>query len=397
MWEEVGQAFSHFFVSSKTIMKRLFGLIALAALSATSASSPYHSPPASGKLPFPRVYTANIPLPGNTTRGEHASSLAAEVDLLTVIEKTNGTATISFIVHDAGQLKYIQALARLPTMNVRHMQLNPKLTSDLKRQQRSILDGESRQRSRSSYSTIPGFSCYKDLQGTFDWMNAMVARAKTIPGLSVTVKDIGDSFLKTGDANAGHDIWALKITGEGASNSTTPKGVFFVMTGIHAREYAPPELASRWGEVLIDSYGSDGDMTAMLDHTEIHLVLQSNPDGRQVAETDPSTFRRKNLNANGSESTCGDSFGVDLNRNFPFAWGLSTGSSADKCSDTYRGTAPASEPEVKAIVEYCKSIFPESQRKADPEAQKEAAYDVDTTMGIFIDIHSFSELIIWPW
>jgi hypothetical protein len=379
------------------MMKTLFYLINLAALSKISASTQYHSPPTLTPLPFPRVYTANIPLPANNTRGEHASTLAAEVDLLTVIDKSNGTATISFLVHDAAQLKHIQALARLPTMNVRHMQLNPKLTSDLKLQQRTSVDGETHQHSRSSYSTISGFPCYKDLQGTFDWMNAMVVRAKTIPGLSVTIKDIGDSFLKTGNANAGYDMWALKITGEGTNSAATSKGVFFVMTGIHAREYAPPELASRWGEFLIDSYGNDADMTAMLDHTEIHLVLQSNPDGRLVAETDPNTMRRKNLNADGSESTCGDSFGVDLNRNFPFRWGLSSGSSADKCSETYRGTAPASEPEVQAIVEYCKSIFPEGQRKADPEAQQDEAYDVNTTMGIFIDIHSYSELIIWPW
>ena len=68
------------------------------------------------------------------------------------------------------------------------------------------------------------------------------------------------------------------------------------MSGLHPRELAPPELSSRWVESLINAYGNDADITAMLDYTEIHLVVQSNPDGRQVAETNPNVMRRKNMN-----------------------------------------------------------------------------------------------------
>jgi len=74
------------------------------------------------------------------------------------------------------------------------------------------------------------------------------------------------------------------------------------MTGIHTREYAPPDLASQWAECLIDDYGNNADITAMLDHTEIHLVLQANPDGRQVAETNP--------NSPGPTPSCTDSTGL---------------------------------------------------------------------------------------
>jgi murein tripeptide amidase MpaA len=228
-------------------------------------------------------------------------------------------------------------------------------------------------------------------------MDAMVARATSIPGLSITKTDIGNSYLKTKKASTGYDIWVLKITGS-ASNGVpaASKGVFFLMTGIHAREYAPPELASRWVESLINGYETDADITAMLNYTEIHLVLQSNPDGREVAETNPAAWRRKNVNP-GSGRCPKSSQGVDLNRNFPFRWGLSSGSSSSECSETYRGKNAASEPEVKAIIQYADSIFPVAQRKAKPTTQQAVAYPETTTKGVFLDIHSFGDVILTPW
>merc|ERR1719428_541849 len=229
-------------------------------------------------------------------------------------------------------------------------------------------------------------------------MDDMIDRAASIPNLRITKKDIGDSYKKTVN-EGGYDIIALQITGNGvaASGRTTEKGVFFIMTGLHPRELAPPELVSRWLETLIDNYGQDAEATSILDHTELHVVLQANPDGRNAMENDTRTFRRKNLNPGRGGFPCGrNSQGVDLNRNFPFKWGLNSGSSSNKCSETYRGTSPGSESEVKAIVNYVKSIFPEGQRKANPERDLDVPYDEDT-MGIFFDIHSYGEIIIWPW
>ena len=291
-------------------------------------------------------------------------------------------------MHDQEELTFIESLR--PTK----LKVETDLTEDLQ-YQRSY-DDNGRHKQLQNYDTIPGFSCYKSVEGTFNWMNEMVIKATEIPGLSVTISDIGDSYLKTEDATEGSDMLVMKITGNSAG--ATEKGLFFAMSGIHAREYAPVELVSRWADSLINSYGNDADITAMLDHTEIHLVLQSNPDGRKVAETDRDQFRRKNLNPGGSIFPCmGGSYGVDLNRNFPFNWGSNGGSSGFKCSQTYRGPSPASEPEVKAIVDYCESIFPEGQRKADPEGQAQEAFDEKTTKGIFFDVHSFTEIIIWPW
>ena len=80
------------------------------------------------------------------------------------------------------------------------------------------------------------------------------------------------------------------------------------------------------------------------------------------------------------------SLGVDLNRNFPFKWDLNSGSSNNKCDQTYNGTS--SESKVQAIVNYCGSIVPEGQQKADPKGDKQVPFP-DTTKGVlWILIHT---------
>ena len=205
----------------------------------------------------------------------------------------------------------------------------------------------------------------------------------------VEVVDIGDSYLKSVNSTEGYDIKALKITGNGVAGrgESTEKGILFVTTGMHAREYVPPELGSRFAEALVNGYGIDADITSVLDHTEVHLILEGNPDGRFVAETQPALYQRKN-----QRTTCDNpdgQEGVDLVRNFPFKWGLDTGSSSDPCSQVYRGSGPASEPEVQAIIEYAKTVFPADQRKEDPIGQINEPFD-ENTRGVYLDIHSYS-------
>jgi carboxypeptidase T len=207
----------------------------------------------------------------------------------------------------------------------------------------------------------------------------------------VTRIDIGDSFLKTQDVTKGYDIYALKITGK---SSNANKSTMLAMSGIHPREYAPPELLQRWVTQLVEGYGVDADITAILDHAEVHIIIQLNPDGRALAET-TQPWRRKNLNEANAQSCREDETGVDLNRNFPFQWGRTLGSSSRNCAQTYRGRTAASEPEIQAIVNYALSIFPTPQRQSVTSTSSISAYPTETTSGIFIDVHSYGELIIW--
>ena len=54
-------------------------------------------------------------------------------------------------------------------------------------------------------------------------------------------------------------------------------------------------------------------------------------------------------------------------------WGDSDGASDDGCDSTYHGRSPFSEPETRAVVEYAEKIFPEEQRRADPEGSIDEA------------------------
>jgi len=227
---------------------------------------------------------------------------------------------------------------------------------------------------------IPGYPCYRTVEETFASARKMVA---DFPRFASWV-DIGDSWDKT-NGNGGYDLMVLKLSNS-AISGTKPK--IFHMTSVHAREYTPAELNTRFAEYLLSNYGVDADATWLLDHHEFHLLLQANPDGRKIAES--GELWRKNVNRNSCQSRPNNR-GIDLNRNFPFQWGCCGGSSADQCSETYRGGFGNSEVETQAIIDYLNSIY-DYRRPSDPNSP--ASPD---TPGVFIDTHSYSELVLWPW
>ncbi|MBT8132646.1 MAG: carboxypeptidase, partial [Gammaproteobacteria bacterium] len=251
------------------------------------------------------------------------------------------------------------------------VELNERMTAEFNRVH---------QRLPNQRNGIDGFSCYRTVTETYA---SAAALAQNFPGLASWL-DIGDSWEKT-EGLGGHDLHVLVLTNSAVSG---PKPRLFAMSAVHAREYTTAELTTRFAEHLLNNYGVDADVSWLLDHHEIHLVLQSNPDGRVQAQTGLSW--RKNTNQNSCSATS-NSRGIDLNRNFPFQWGCCNGSSGSQCSATYRGTAPASEPETQAIRDYVSSIFAD-QREDDLFAPAPA-----DTSGVFLDIHSFSELVLWPW
>jgi carboxypeptidase T len=158
--------------------------------------------------------------------------------------------------------------------------------------------------------TIPSYPCYRTVEETFATAQAI---ADTYPTLA-TWTDEGDSWEKT-VAQGGYDMMVLVLTNSEIEDPNKPK--LFVTGAIHAREYATAELVTRFAEYLVNNYGTDADATWLLDHHEIHLMLQANPDGRKQAETGLSW--RKNTNQNYCSPTS-NYRGADLNRNFSFKW-----------------------------------------------------------------------------
>ena len=231
-------------------------------------------------------------------------------------------------------------------------------------------------------SGIPGYPCYRTIAEVFQAADDL---ATTYPDL-VEIVDIGDSWEKTQNPNAGWDMEVLLLTNRTESVS---KSDAFIMSGIHAREWAPPELMLRVAGNLPENYETDAEVTWLLANNRIHLIMLSNPDGRLQDEANTSWLWRKNTNNNYCTGGTGSNGrGADLNRNFPFAWE----NSGYQCDAVYSGPTQGSEPETQAIVDYVESIFPDQRGDSPTDPVNEL-----TATGMFIDVHSYSELVLWPW
>ncbi len=246
-------------------------------------------------------------------------------------------------------------------------------------EQRSAELATPRRRLPGQTRGVPGFPCYRTVEETYADLSTL---AQQHPTLASWI-DIGDSWEKSSGFAAGYDMQALVLRNDAVPG---PKAPFLLLAAIHAREYTTAELATRFAELLLAGYGVDPDLTWLIDHREIHIVPQQNPDGRKRAEEGLSW--RKNTD---NDHCSGSNFrGIDLNRNSAFLWGNS-GSSGSACSDIYRGPAASSEPETQAIEAYMATVFADQRGEMLTDAAP-----IDTT-GLFISLHSFSELVLYPW
>jgi carboxypeptidase T len=156
----------------------------------------------------------------------------------------------------------------------------------------------------------------------------------------------------------------------------------------------PPEIALRLMEYLLNNYGVDDDVSWLLNDHLIVIVPVANPDGRRLAEQ--GLMQRKNMNTSygggcANPPTATNQYGVDLNRNFNFKWGTVNTPSEPKCGQTYPGPSAASEPESLALQNLKAMLFADQRGPLDTDAAPQ------TTTGVFIDLHSTGNLVMWAW
>ena len=102
-----------------------------------------------------------------------------------------------------------------------------------------------------------------------------------------------------GTSIGGRQLTALKISDNVNIDEPEPEVLFD--GGIHGDELMGPEILIRFAEEICGNYGTDPDITDMIDNREIWLYMMVNPDGRV-------NMSRYNNN------------GVDLNRDWGFMW-----------------------------------------------------------------------------
>jgi hypothetical protein len=201
--------------------------------------------------------------------------------------------------------------------------------------------------------------------------------------------DYGDSW------EGSRDLLALRLRAPGIEG---PRPVFFLFAAVHAREMVTGDIALRWIDYLLNNYGTNADVTWMLQEHEFLVVPIANPDGRIIAEQ--GHLQRKNTNySNGASCAVPPAeiivnhSGVDLNRNSSFQWGRIDTPAQNPCSQTFPGSGPASEPEVQAFEALAAATFPALPGPSPAEGNPAP----DDTSGIFISLHSFGDMVLWPW
>ncbi|WP_341997973.1 immune inhibitor A [Microbacterium sp. LWH7-1.2] len=167
-------------------------------------------------------------------------------------------------------------------------------------------------------------------------------------------------FRVIGKTTQGKDIGAVRLTGGVADQQDGSRPATVYLGAQHAREWITPEMVRRLLDHVATSYDTDRRITKLVDTTELWFVPVANPDGYDFTFQDGRRLWRKNLRDNNGDGAITTADGVDLNRNFPTRWGYDNeGSSPAPSSDTYRGPAPASEPETQALDGLFAALTPE--------------------------------------
>ena len=157
-------------------------------------------------------------------------------------------------------------------------------------------------------------------------------------------------LVRIGSTVQGKPILALKVTKNAKSLKDGKRPSVLYAGAQHAREWITPEMNRRLMHHYLDGYGTDAELTRIVNTTELWFLPVANPDGYDFTFTDENRLWRKNLRDNNGDGTITPGDGVDPNRNFAVKWGWDNeGSSHLPDSETYRGTGPNSEPETQAL------------------------------------------------
>jgi murein tripeptide amidase MpaA len=191
----------------------------------------------------------------------------------------------------------------------------------------------------------------------------------------------------------GRTSHALRISNGGFGT----RDAVMMIGGVHAREWGSCEILVNFATDLLSAYTNNAGLqyggksfTAsavqdMMNTLEFVIFPLVNPDGRLYSQQHDANVLngwRKNRN---TASSGGDpsKIGVDINRNYDFLWDFATkmalsspGASADPADETFHGTGPFSEPETRNV-QWLLDAVPRTRW--------------------FIDIHSYSELILYNW
>ncbi|XP_026321189.1 carboxypeptidase B-like isoform X1 [Hyposmocoma kahamanoa] len=164
-----------------------------------------------------------------------------------------------------------------------------------------------------------------------------------------------------GCSNEGRDLKIIKI-----SNSDSDNCSVWIDAGVHAREWIGPAVNTYIANYIATNFKT---LPKYVTNKDWYFLPVANPDGYEYSHTVDRMWRKNKACINGR---C---VGVDLNRNFSFAWG-GNGSSAVPSHNFFRGRQPFSEPESSAI--------------------RDVLSNDSLAFKVYITLHSYGQVIIFP-
>jgi len=179
-----------------------------------------------------------------------------------------------------------------------------------------------------------------------------------------------------GTSYEGRTIWAGKISDNVGTDESEPEVLFTHHQ--HAREHLTVEMGLYTLRTLTDEYGTNQQITDLVNSREVWMVFDVNPDG---GEYDIATGTYRSWRKNRQPNSGSTAVGTDLNRNWGYRWGCCGGSSGTFSSETYRGSAPFSAPETTVISNFVNSRVIGGEQH----------------ITVAIDFHTYQELVLWPY
>ncbi|XP_013170612.1 PREDICTED: zinc carboxypeptidase-like [Papilio xuthus] len=248
----------------------------------------------------------------------------------------------------------------------RHNIVYKEIIADLQQ----VIDDQLKPASRSERSTSFlsfNWDRYHTLDEIYNWLDQLHVNYPNI----VTTVVMGRSVEN-------REIKGIKINYNPNRNNTL---IGMIEGTLHAREWIVPATATWIIKEFLTS--TDPEMRALAQNIEWHIFPVVNPDGYVYTFTTHRMWRKnrstRNFTSCASTGVHDDmSNGVDLNRNFDFAW-MEIGASDNPCTNTFAGPSPFSEPEARAVADYVLML----------NNQGRLIY--------YFGLHSYTQLIVVPY
>jgi hypothetical protein len=220
---------------------------------------------------------------------------------------------------------------------------------------------------RSALTATSGYTVFRPYSGPGGIEQELRSLVRRYPDIATLVR-IGWTVQHT-------PILAVRVTTRSRREDDSKPVVLYAATQ-HAREWIATETDRRLLHYYLEQYATNPTVRRLVQTRELWFVPVANPDGYDYTFTPGNRLWRKNLRDNNNDGSIDPTTdGVDPNRNFATNWNYDDeGSSGDPGSETYRGTAPNSEPETRAMDGLVRQIRPV----------------------FMINYHSAAELLLYP-